>query len=342
MNNRIDILSLTFEEFSELLKKEFGKGDYHARALYRAIFKNGRRTFDDLEELKKSGDFSKQFADSLSFPPMEIDSELQDEVTKFVSKLGDGSLIESVIIPMNDYSTLCISSQVGCRMGCSFCKTGDMGFTRNLTTAEIIGQVMIAHHHYGADIRNIVFMGMGEPLDNLDAVIQSLKILTGQHGFDIPYKRITVSTSGLAEGIRELIRRDMTKVCLAISLNGAEDQLRRTIMPITNKYSLADLKDALKSYPLDKKGVFFVEYVLLKGVNDSDEDVQRIVAFCDGLAVVVNLIPYNGENFTRPGDDEVDQFRLKLVGHKLFVRVRTARGDDIAAACGQLAAERSN
>lgn len=340
MNEIIDILSLTFEQFSEILKKQFNKGDYHARALYRAIYKDGRKTFEDLEELQKSGDFSSQFERVLTFPSMTIDSELRDEVIKFVSKLGDGTRIESVIIPMNDYSTLCISSQVGCRMGCSFCKTGDMGFTRNLTTAEIVGQVMIAHHHYGADIRNIVFMGMGEPLDNLDAVIQSLKILTGQHGFDIPYKRITVSTSGLAEGIRELIRRDMTKVCLAISLNGAEDHLRRSIMPITNKFSLAELKDALKAYPLDKKGVFFVEYVLLKGINDSDEDVLRIVAFCKELPVVVNLIPYNGNNFTRPEDREVDLFRLKLVEHKLFVRIRTARGDDIAAACGQLAAER--
>ncbi len=337
--SRIAILSQTYEEFAEDLSNRFGKGEYHARALYRAIYKEGKRSFESMEELKKSGDFGEQFAQSLTFPEMTVDSVVEDVVTKFVSRLADGSRIESVIIPMNEYSTLCISSQVGCKMGCSFCKTGDMGFTRNLTVAEIVGQVMLARHHFSADIRNIVFMGMGEPLDNLDNVIQALKILTGQHGFDIPYKRITVSTSGLAEGIRELVRRDMSKVCLAISLNGAEDQLRRSIMPITNKYSLEDLKDALKSYPLDKKGVFFVEYVLLKGVNDSPEDAERIVDFCRDIPVVVNLIPYNGENFIRPDDSEIERFRQILVANKLFVRIRTARGDDIAAACGQLAVQ---
>jgi len=339
MDRSIDILALTFEQFAQRLNTDFGKGDYHARALYRAIYKQGARSFSTLEELKKSGTFAEEFASVLIFPILEIESVVQNEVTKFTTRLHDSTVIESVIIPMNDYSTLCISSQVGCRMGCSFCKTGDMGFTRNLSVSEIVGQILLARHHFKADIRNIVFMGMGEPLDNLDNVIQSLKIITEQHGFDIPYKRITVSTSGLVEGIRELIRRDMTQVSLAISLNGAEDRLRRSIMPITNKFPIAELKQVLTEYPLDKKGVFFIEYVLLRGVNDSEEDALRIVEFCENIPVVVNLIPYNGETYTRPELADIERFRALLVDKKIFVRVRTARGDDISAACGQLAAQ---
>lgn len=339
--NKIDIYSLTYPEFRDELRRTFGKGEYHAKALYRAIYKENARTFNHLEEVKKSGSFADDFAEALLFPEMETANVHEDVVTKFVTKLHDGELIESVIIPMGDLrTTLCISSQVGCRMGCSFCKTGDMGFTRHLSAAEIVGQVQRARFEFGANIRNIVFMGMGEPLDNLENVLQAIEILTGQHGPDIPYSKITVSTSGVAEGIRELIRRGKTDIRLAISLNGAEDRLRKKIMPITNKFSLDDLKDALKEFPLERKrDLFFIEYVMLRGINDSDEDIERIVEFCSDLKVMVNLIPYNGENFEAPTQDEIDTFRSKLVQRGLFVVVRTARGDDISAACGQLATD---
>ncbi len=337
---KTDIFSLTYEQFKIQLKKQFGKGEYHAKALYRAIFKKGSRSFSHLPELAKSGDFAERFAQSLNFPLMEVEQVSGEEVKKFVTSLEDGSLIESVIIPMDKKrTTLCISSQVGCRMGCSFCRTGDMGFTRNLSVSEIVGQIMTATFEFGADIRNIVFMGMGEPLDNLDNVIQALEVMTQQHGLDIPYSKITLSTSGVVEGIRELTRRGLTQIRLAVSLNGAEDILRKKIMPITNRYSLQDLKEALQQFPLDKRGVFFIEYVILKGINDSEDDVDRIYKFCKDLPVRVNLIPYNGENFRRPSFEEVENFKKMLTERKLFVRVRTSRGDEISAACGQLAAE---
>ncbi len=337
--NKIDIYSLTYEEFREQLKTTFNKGEYHAKALYRSIYKKGLRSFESLVELKKSGSFADDFEKVLEFPEMEIVNESKTEVTKFVTKLFDDTLIESVIIPSGKRTTLCVSSQVGCKMGCSFCRTGDMGFTRNLTTSEIVGQVLTAQNDFKTKINNIVFMGMGEPLDNLENVIQAIKIITGQHGIDIPYSKVTVSTSGVADGIRELTKRGLSQIRLAISLNGAEDRLRKEIMPITNKYPIEDLKQSLKEYPLKNKEIFFIEYVVLKGVNDTAEDAKRVIEFCDGLPVVVNLIPYNGEKYHRPTEEELDSFKQILAGTGLFVSVRASRGDDILAACGQLATE---
>jgi len=337
--NKIDIYSLTYDEFKDQLKADFGKGEYHAKALYRSIYKKGLRSFESLIELKKSGSFADDFKEVLIFPEMEIAKESKTEVTKFVTRLGDSTQIESVIIPAGKRTTLCVSSQVGCKMGCSFCRTGDMGFTRNLTTAEIVGQVLLAQNVFKTKINNIVFMGMGEPLDNLENVIQAIKIITGQHGIDIPYSKITVSTSGVADGIRELTRRGLTQIRLAISLNGAEDRLRKEIMPITKKFPIEDLKQALREYPLKNKEIFFIEYVVLKGVNDSAEDAKRVIEFCSGLSVVVNLIPYNGEKYHRPSDEDLDFFKQILAGEGLFVSIRTSRGDDILAACGQLATE---
>ncbi len=338
--NKIDIYSLTYNEFKDVLKRDFGKGEYHAKALYKAVFREGKRSFKDLVEVQKSGDFAERFANALEFPFMEVKPTSDVQVKKFLSKLEDDTLIESVIIPMGETrTTLCVSSQVGCRMGCSFCKTGDMGFTRNLSVSEIVGQIMVAQQELDASIRNIVFMGMGEPLDNLENVIQAISVITQDLGIAIPYSKITVSTSGVVDGIKELTKRGLSKIKLAISLNGAEDRLRKEIMPITNKYSLSDLKSALKEFPLDKKGVFFVEYVMLKGVNDTVEDAKRIYEFCDGLPVMVNLIPYNGVEFTAPSEEEVNLFKDELFSMGLFVSVRVARGDEISAACGQLASE---
>ncbi len=337
---KIDIFSLTYEEFRIRLKDQFGKGEYHAKALYRAVFKEGKRGFSNLIEVAKSGDFAERFADSLTFPTMNLENVSDESVKKYLTRLEDDTLIESVVIPMeHGRTTLCISSQVGCRMGCSFCKTGDMGFTRNLTVAEIVGQIMSATFELGASIQNIVFMGMGEPLDNLENVIQAIKVITEQRGIDIAFRKITVSTSGVVHGIRELTRRGFTQVRLAISLNGAEDILRKQIMPITNRYSLEDLKDALRHFPLDKKGLFFIEYVMLKGVNISDKDAERVADFCEGLPVMVNLIPYNGDNYQQPCIDEVNAFKDLLFQRDIFASVRTARGDEISAACGQLAAD---
>ena len=342
MNNEtIDILSLTYTQFLQKIKFLFGKGEYHAKAIYRELLKNGNKDFSHLPVFEKSGDLATRIFKQITYPSLKVTKVHTTSVTKFLTEFDDGKQVESVIIPINGgkRTTLCVSSQVGCRMACSFCKTGEMGFTRNLTVSEIVGQVYVARFHFGADIRNIVFMGMGEPLDNFENVMQAISVLNDQRGFDIALKRITVSTSGVVKGINEMVKRGLTSIPLAISLNGAEDKIRQKIMPITHRYSIAELKEALLNFHLPKGAYFFIEYVLLKGINDSYDDAMRIVEFCSGLSVMVNLIPYNGNTYQAPSREDIDTFKDYLFAKGLFVSVRTERGGEISAACGQLASE---
>ncbi len=221
----------------------------------------------------------------------------QDGVTKIVFSLADGLRVESVWIPMPRRSTLCMSSQAGCRMGCAFCRTGSLGLLRNLAAEEIVGQVYAVRHGLGRAIDNIVFMGMGEPLDNFDNVVQAIRVLSDQRGLDIAHSHMTISTAGLTDGIRRLGELGWPGLNLAVSLNAADDELRSQLMPINAVHPLALLKQALQAYPLRKKGVFFIEYVLLKGVNDSRGQAARLARFLEGLPVRVNVIGYN------PGSD---------------------------------------
>ncbi|HVT79503.1 MAG TPA: 23S rRNA (adenine(2503)-C(2))-methyltransferase RlmN [Phycisphaerae bacterium] len=277
---------------------------------------------------------------------------------------------ESVIIPMTSYRstnwhTLCISSQVGCRMGCTFCETGRMGLIQNLSAGEIVRQRLaarllrkadghmeitepldhkkrgrLAAHSYFADgIQNIVFMGMGEPLDNFDNVTQAIRVFAEPQGMNFPMTQITVSTVGRVDGLRKLGELRWPNLRIAISLNAAHDKLRDELMPVNKGMPLADLKQALLDYPMSPRGRYLIEYVLIKGVNDSPADARAVAAFCGNLRCIVNVIPYNPQRyaaFETPTDETILAFMGELKSHGIFVKRRITHGRTLMGACGQL------
>jgi 23S rRNA (adenine2503-C2)-methyltransferase len=277
--------------------------------------------------------------------PGRIESRQEAEgVLKFVSALTDGARIETVVIGGRGRDTVCVSTQVGCRRACRFCATGRMGWTRDLAAAEIVWQVWAARFELGRAVRNVVFMGMGEPLDNVDALISAIAVLTDPRGLGVARGRITVSTAGQVAGLRRLAAAHPGNLGLAISLNAADDGLRNRLMPINREFPLSELKAALQAYPRGPRGVFFVEYVLLAGVNDAPADARRVVEFLEGLPARINLIAYNpgeGAVFEAPDGEAIRRFRAELEAAGRFVRVRPARGRAVRAACGQLAIRRS-
>ena len=269
-----------------------------------------------------------------------------DGTRKFAFRLADGELIESVLIPDRHRMTLCVSSQVGCAMGCGFCATARLGLRRHLTPDEIVAQVMFARRHLEEEplgcghLTNIVFMGMGEPLHNLENLIAALGILTAPWGLSISPRRITVSTVGLVPQMRELLER--TQANLAVSLSATTEEGRRELMPVTRKYSLQELMDACRELPVPRRRRITFEYVMLAGVNDSRDDARRLVRLLHGIRGKVNLLPLNeapGIPFRRPDEARVDAFARVLAEHGVRVSVRKSRGRDIRAACGQLIVE---
>ena len=240
---------------------------------------------------------------------------------------------------MTRHNTLCVSSQVGCRMGCAFCETARLGFRRNLTVSEIVGQVYNARHTLGHDIKNIVFMGMGEPFDNFDAVMTAVKVINAQKGFDIALRHITISTAGLVPGIDRLAEMNLSNIRLAVSVNGPNDRVRSRLMPVNNRWPMAELKKSLAAYPLTKRGVFLFEYILIKGVNDSPDDAEQLAEFIHPLPVRLNLIPYNPINaFDHESPCDADMHRLAdtLTRKGIFVIKRWSKGRSVSAGCGQL------
>lgn len=262
---------------------------------------------------------------------------------KALFRSADGAALETVWIPMETgggRGTLCVSSQVGCAMGCAFCATGRLGLERNLDAEEIVAQVFEARFTLGWDFSSLVFMGMGEPLDNREAVVQALRVLMDPRGFAFAQDKITVCTVGLAEGIEALASLGWKRLGLSLSLNAGRDDLRAKLMPITRSNPLARLKNALQAYPQRKNFVLALNYCLLPGLNDTAADAAEVAAFARDLGrVTVNLIPYNPgrEPLTRaPEPAEVDTFVEALRAHGLDVRIRGPKGRSIAAACGQL------
>ena len=276
-----------------------------------------------------------------------VDEETASGITaKAVFRTHDGYEIEAVRIPMHVDAdgrmehTICISSQVGCKMGCTFCETGRMGLLRNLTAGEIVAQVVTARSVLGWDPRNIVFMGMGEALDNPDHVIQALRVLTDKRGLHYSQERITICTSGHAEGIARIAALGWKRLNLSLSLNAATDELRSRIMPVNRRTPLAELQRILAAYPQRRNFTLGVNYCLLPGINDTREDAAHVARFCAGLdRVLLNLIPYNPGNapLTRaPSEEEVETFVDWLRAEGLPVRRRITKGRTIMAACGQL------
>ncbi|WLT31402.1 23S rRNA (adenine(2503)-C(2))-methyltransferase RlmN [Geothrix sp. PMB-07] len=280
----------------------------------------------------------------LAWPAIVQSQTSSDGSTKHVFQLGDSRQVEGVHMPYDDRVTLCLSSQVGCAMGCTFCATGQMGIIRNLSAAEIVGQVMamLLHHEHPADRPvNLVFMGMGEPLHNFDHLMAAFTTLTDPDGLAIPPRRITVSTSGLVSGI-ERLGTFAKRPRLALSLNGTTDEHRSRIMPVNRVWNLEALATALAHFPLQSGERITLEYVLLKGHTDGQEDGRRLAAFARRFPAKVNLIPFNpheGSGFEAPEEARISALCKLLSEAEVPVSVRRSRGQDVAGACGQLVRE---
>ena len=336
----IDILEFTLAHLIQTLNKDFGKGRFHARALFRDIFKQGNTNFLTSPEFLDSPRFARNLKGKVAVNPGEVvDTFDEGELTKFITRLSDGLEIESVVIPMTRHNTLCVSSQVGCKMGCKFCETGRMGFKRNLKISEIVGQVYNARHTLKKDIKNIVFMGMGEPLDNFDNLMGAIQVMNEQQGFDIALRHMTLSTVGLIPGIERLATLDMPGLRLAISINAPDDEIRSRLMPINEVFPLAHLKKSLMDFPLPKRGIFLFEYILIKGLNDSPAQADLLADFIGPLPVRLNLIAYNpikGLDYESPDEDQMYAFASLLSARGIMVIKRWSRGRSVSAGCGQL------
>ncbi len=274
-----------------------------------------------------------------------IDSHLnsQDGSQKLLLRTEDNLLIEMVLMPSENRTTLCISCQVGCKMGCTFCQTGKMGFKRNLSSGEMLAQILLANRFSAQKVTNVVFMGMGEPLDNYEAVVKACIIMITEEGLGLSKSRVTISTSGLVPEIKQL-GRDLP-VRLAISLHSADEKQRSEMMPINRKYSLEELKAALLEYPSPARFGITFEYVMIEGVNDSLTHAKKLVKYLHGLKAKVNLIPVNhypGNPMRASSGERLKQFQSYLSERSIPAPVRYSRGQDVSGGCGQLAAKREN
>jgi 23S rRNA (adenine2503-C2)-methyltransferase len=327
----------------EALFDERGYARFHARQVYRWIWKRGVTDFLAMTDLSRAlrTRLAEEFI--VSTPAIARRDFSEDGTQKFVLTLPDGKQIESVFIPDTPAQTFCISTQVGCAMSCAFCLTGKMGLVRHLTAAEIAGQVRVLAHALELEREpfNIVLMGMGEPLHNYDATMKALRILNEEHGLAVGPRRVTLSTVGLVPMIDKLAQEPLMPN-LAISLHATTDEQRAAIVPPARKYSLHDILEACRRFPLKKRSRITFEYVLLEGVNDSPDDARRLARILGDIKAKVNLIPLNaapGIPFNRPADARVNAFAQILADRHITVSVRKSRGRDIRAACGQLILE---
>jgi 23S rRNA (adenine2503-C2)-methyltransferase len=339
---RLDLAELDPSELEAALEVR-GVERYHARQLFRWIYKRGVTDFDRMTDLSRDLRARLQDEFTISTPRVVGDETSVDGTRKLVLELADGRRIESVYIPDTPAQTFCISSQVGCAMACGFCLTGKMGLVRNLTAGEIAGQVRVlaaATRLLDAPF-NIVLMGMGEPLHNYENTMKALRILHSEHGLAVSPRRVTLSTVGIVPGIERLAREPLMPN-LAVSLHATTEEQRTALVPPNKKYSLAQILDACRKFPLKKRSRITFEYVMLDGVNDTPEDARRLATLLSGIKSKVNLIPLNpapGIPFERPSDERVDRFAQILADRHLTVSVRKSRGRDIRAACGQLIVE---
>ena len=335
----LNLLALNFQDIANLVDK-LGLPSYRTQQVLRWLYQHRTQEIDSMSNLsKRDRDSLKTVATIRRIPkPMLVQS--QDGTRKLLFSLENNLAIESVLIPDSKRLTLCISAQVGCTVDCRFCLTGQMGLKRNLRAHEIIGQVMAAQDvlEEGKRITSLVFMGMGEPLANVDAVSEAVSRITNtQWGLGIPARRITISTAGIARRLKALAGLGVN---VAISLNATTNEQRDVLMPMVNKLSpLPELLEACRTYPLDRGKRLTFEYVLLSGENDSCEDAQRLTQLLRGMRCKINLIPFNefpGSPFRRPSKEDIREFQNVLRYHGMDVFLRESRGRDILGACGQL------
>ncbi|GAB4464108.1 MAG: 23S rRNA (adenine(2503)-C(2))-methyltransferase RlmN [Burkholderiaceae bacterium] len=317
---------------------------FRASQLLRWIHQRGASGFDAMTDLAKS--LREKLAEraEVAVPAVLRDTTAADGTRKWLLDIGGGNAIETVFIPEDDRGTLCASTQAGCAMACAFCATGHQGFSRNLTTAEIVGQLWLAEHALRGDggeraISNVVLMGMGEPLQNLDAVVPALRLMLDDHAYGLSRRRVTVSTSGLVRQMDKLAAQ--CPVALAVSLHAPNDALRDRLVPLNRKHPLRELMAACRRYlEVAPRDFITFEYVMLDGVNDSDEHARELIALVADVPCKFNLIPFNpfpGSRLRRSGAQRIRAFAQILAEAGIVTTTRKTRGDDIDAACGQLA-----
>lgn len=335
MNDRTDLKNLTLPALEQFLQGQ-GKERFRATQIFKWIYQQDARDFQEMTNISKvlrAELEATAFISNLEPRAVEVGN---DGTRKYLFVLSDGTSVESVLIPDEGRNTLCISSQVGCAMGCAFCLTGTFGLTRNLTTAEIVNQIMAVRRD--VEIRNIVLMGMGEPLHNLDNIIPAILIMIDGNGLQLSNRRVTVSTCGLVPEM-ERLGRELPTVNLAVSLNATTDELRDRIMPVNRRYPLKELLGVCREFPLPGRRKVTFEYVMLGGLNDTLEDARRLLRLISDIPSKVNLIPFNeyeGCRFRSPTRAAVDAFHKYLIDRHVTVITRDSRGSDISAACGQL------
>lgn len=344
-----NILDYTKKELEEIIKPSF-----RAKQIYEWIYKKNVDSFDEMLNLPK--DLRANLKENFYFDPLKkIKSEKsKDGSIKYLFALKDGKTVETVWLPMKEETydedgnltrhsryTVCVSSQVGCKIGCTFCLTAKGGFVRNLTPGEIVAQVHYTKKDNNIPYErrvNIVYMGMGEPLNNLENVKKAIEIFTDNDGLAIAPRRQTISTSGLSSQIKKLGEMDLG-VLLAISLHAVNDKLREKLMPINRAYNIASIMDAVRNFPIDMRKKVMFEYLMMDNLNDSIKDAKTLVKLLHGIKAKVNLIyfnPHEGSQYKRPSVENMENFQTYLRDHGITCTIRESKGLDISAACGQL------
>jgi len=343
--DKVNLLGLTQPQLESFFES-IGEKRFRAGQVMKWIHHFGIDDFDAMSNLGKALKEKLKAAAEIRGPEIVSEDISRDGTRKWVIRVASGSCVETVYIPQNGRGTLCVSSQAGCALDCSFCSTGKQGFNSNLTAAEVIGQVWIANKSFGSvpakidrAITNVVMMGMGEPLLNFDNVVAAMRIMMDDLGYGISKRKVTLSTSGVVPMIEELAKQ--IDVSLALSLHAPNDELRNELVPINRKYPLAMLLDACQRYigQLGEKRVLTIEYTLLKDVNDLPEHALQMIELLRNVPCKINLIPFNPyphSGYERPSKNATRRFQELLQQAGFNVTVRTTRGDDIDAACGQL------
>jgi 23S rRNA (adenine2503-C2)-methyltransferase len=340
MADCINLVGKTLEEIEAALSYMNEPG-YRARQIYAGIYGRLLRSWDQFTDLSKPfrEKLSERFA--IEYPQIRQVFISSDHSRRYLMELPGEYKVESVFIPEERRDTFCISTQVGCAVGCRFCVTGKLKMRHNLTPGEIAGQVLLLRADRGTVSKrlNIVIMGMGEPLHNYENVMKAIRLLTDEQGMSISPRRITLSTSGVVPGIKKLAEEPVLPN-LAISLNATTDAVRNKLIPINRKWNIAALLESCRSFPLERRRRITFEYVLIDGVNDSPEDARRLVELLNGLRKKVNLIPLNADPWIplkTPSQERILAFEKILADHHITVIIRRPRGDDVSAACGMLA-----
>lgn len=337
-----DIKELTKNQLIEWLEKKDIKS-YRAGQIFKWLYMKQANTFEEMSDISKK--IHKILSDNFYLDRLFIEKKeiSNDGTSKYLFKLKDNNFSECVLIPGEDRNTLCISTQVGCAQGCKFCLTSKAGIVRNLTSGEILSQIRdVQNDAVNQKVTNIVFMGMGEPLANMDQVLKALSIITDtDYGMKFSPRKVTVSTCGLVPELMDFGKKSL--VNLAVSLNATDNKTRDFLMPINRKYPIETLFDALKKYPLPPRRRITIEYILIKGINDTKEDALRLIKLMKKIKGKLNIIPYNEHkksDFKKPDNDTVEMFIAYCHKNSVIATVRKSMGQDISAACGQLDANK--